>query len=459
MSNITFSTAKINGSERKNIIQGLQAQLQQAALAAIQPLLTTFLEEEVALKLNRPKYAARKVEATPRLIEWSCNHCGCNDANQFTRDGHYQRSLETAWGHLTGLRVPMLECQNCQHDVAVEWTIFEKFKRYWLDLDQKVLFGTGLCQSLRQMSQEWSSLLGSSVGLRTLNERITKIETLIEVERAKPLASVPSVIQLDGSWLSLQTQTDENGQTPIKLDRRGRKRHKRTGKRMVVLVALGLWSDGSGRREIVDWELAESESEVAWTKLLQRLWERGAKAENGVKVLVRDGGSGLGEAISYVYGKSVADQRCIFHKLKNVSDACSLELSAETKKELMGQAKGIYEAKSAEDARRLLEKWSKKWPVVAPKAVASLGRDFEATLAYYSLEEAVAKLARTTSLLERTNRELRRKFRQVGVWGSEKGTATGVFLQVARLNSWWAKESWWETSQDLFFTLLAQANP
>jgi putative transposase len=453
MNNITSSTAKINGQERKNIIHKVQTQLQLAALAAIKPLLTAFLAEEVTLKLNRPKYAARKVEPTPRPVDWACRGCGCRDANQFTRDGHYQRSREPGWGHLSGLRVPMVECQNCQHDVVVEWTILEKFKRYWLDLDQKVLFGTGLCQSLRQMSQEWSSVLGASVGLRTINERINKIQTLIEVERKKPLASVPSVIQLDGIWLSLQTQTNE--EATIKFDRRGRQRHKRTGKRMVVLVALGLWSDGSGRREVVDWELAESESEVAWTKLLQRLWERGARAENGVQVLVRDGGSGLGEAISYVYGASVADQRCIFHKLKNVSDACSPELSAETKKELMGQAKGIYEAKSAEDTRRLLAKWSEKWQMVAPKAVASLGRDFEATLSYYGLEEAVAKLARTTSLLERTNRELRRKFRQVGVWGSEKGTAAGVFLQVARLNSWWAKESWWETSQNLFFALLA----
>jgi hypothetical protein len=204
MNNITSSTAKINGQERKNIIHKVQAQLQQAALAAIKPLLTAFLEEEVTLKLNRPKSAARKVEPTPRPVDWACRSCGCRDANQFTRDGHYQRSLETGWGHLSGLRVPMVECQNCQHDVVVEWTILEKFKRYWLDLDQKVLFGTGLCQSLRQMSQEWSSVLGASVGLRTINERINKIQTLIEVERKKPLASVPSVIQLEITYGKLR---------------------------------------------------------------------------------------------------------------------------------------------------------------------------------------------------------------------------------------------------------------
>ncbi len=36
----------------------------------------------------------------------------------------------------------------------------------------------------------------------------------------------------------------------IKLDKRQRKRQKRKGKKVVLLVALGLWTDGSGKREI-----------------------------------------------------------------------------------------------------------------------------------------------------------------------------------------------------------------
>ena len=457
MGNITFSQGKTNEENRKNIIQAVQKELQSAALKVLTPLISHFLEEEQTVKLGRAKYVGRVVGGAAREIDWKCSHCGCKDANQFTRDGHYQRNLETGWGHISGLKVPMLECQVCQHDVVAEWTILEKFKRFWLDLDQKVLFGAGLCQSLRQLSQEWSSLIGSSVGLRTINSRINAIESLVETSRQQPLAAIPSVIQLDGIWLSLQTQ--DNTPETSQVDKAGRKRYKRTGKRMVVLVALGLWSDGSGKREILDWQLAESESQAEWEKLLQRLWERGARAEKGLKVLVRDGGGGLGEALSYVYGKSIADQRCIFHKLKNVRDACSSELALEQKKALEGQAKGIYQAKNAQQARELLSNWVEKWQQLEPKAVASLQRDFETTLTYYSLEEAVAQLARTTSLLERTNRELRRKFRQVGVWGSEVGAAAGVFLQVARLNCWWSKASWWLTSQDLFFTLFSFPNP
>jgi len=73
---------------------------------------------------------------------------------------------------------------------------------------------------------------------------------------------VPAVVQFDGMWLRKQTQTET-----IKLDKRGRKRKKRKGKKVVVLVALGLWTDGSGKREILDWQVADGESKAAWKRL------------------------------------------------------------------------------------------------------------------------------------------------------------------------------------------------
>ena len=72
----------------------------------------------------------------------------------------------------------MLECHSSGHDVVCTYTILEKYQRFWLDLDQRVLFGTGLCRSLCQLSQEWSAQLESSVGLRTMNERINETRAL-----------------------------------------------------------------------------------------------------------------------------------------------------------------------------------------------------------------------------------------------------------------------------------------
>jgi transposase-like protein len=212
---------------------------------------------------------------------------------------------------------------------------------------------------------------------------------------------VPAVVQFDGIWLREQTQTET-----VKLDKRGRKRQQREGKKVVVLVALGLWTDGSGRREILDWQVADGESKAAWEPFVHRLWERGLRPETGLQAVIRDGCGELGEAIAWVYGSTVIEQRCIFHKLRNVADKCREELKGEAKKEtrklLMEQASAVYQAESAQEARERLATFAHTWRARTPKTVATLERDFEQTIAYFALEGVARELIRTTSLLERT---------------------------------------------------------
>ena len=89
-----------------------------------------------------------------------------------------------------------------------------------------------------------------------------------------------------------------------------------------------------------------------------------------------------------------------------------------------------------------------------PSAVATLERDFEQTIANSALDGVARELIRTTSLLERTNRELRRKFRQVCCFGSPRRAEVAISIQVKRLNARWSKKTWWETSRSLYFDFL-----
>jgi putative transposase len=166
--------------------------------------------------------------------------------------------------------------------------------------------------------------------------------------------------------------------------------------------------------------------------------------------------------VALVYGKSVLDQRCIFHKLKNVRDKVRSELKGEEKREqrkqILLQAKMIYQAESALQAIQRLQVWKEQWQQCAPKAVATLEKDFEHTLVYYELATVAREWIRTTSLLERTNRELRRKFRQAVTFGSQVGTEVAVYLQAQRLHTRWTKASWWQVSHDLIFAL-GNTNP
>jgi putative transposase len=392
-------------------------------------VLQEFLEQEVTTKLGRAKRSPRQVSSQARPIDWRCAHCGCTDANQFTRDGHYRRSLETGWGHLDVLRVPMLECQRCAHDVVAQFAILEKYQRFWLDAPQRAIFGSGLSRSLRHLSQEWAATVGASVGLRTINERINQLEARLAQVHREPIEDVPAVVQFDGIWLSLQTQQDG-----IHEDSRQRKRHCKRGKRMVVLVALGLWTDGSGKRRILDWEVADQEEQAAWERLVQRLWERGVKLETGLQAIVRDGSEGLEQALDYVYGSTLVQQCCIFHKLGNVSTKC-VGLDRERKKLLLEQAAAVYQATSASEAQARLAAFGEQWRTTQPQAVATFEREFEQTIRYYALEGMAREVVRTTSLLERTNRELRRKFRQAGCFSSPQGAEVAVYIQVTRLNA------------------------
>lgn len=109
---------------------------------------------------------------------------------------------------------------------------------------------------------------------------------------------------------------------------------------------------------------------------------------------------------------------------------------------MLEQASAIYQAESAAQAHERLARWAEQWRQQAPQAVTTLKRDFEQTLVYYSLSSVAREWLRATSLLERTNRQLRRKFRQALTFGSRKGAEVAIYLQVQRLHAYWTDESW-----------------
>jgi transposase-like protein len=119
------------------------------------------------------------------------------------------------------------------------------------------------------------------------------------------------------------------------------------------LVALGLWTDGSGKRHILDWEVVDQEGKVAWERLVQCLWERGVKLESGLQAVVRDGTEGLEQAIDVVHGSALMKPRCIFHTLRNVSDKC-LGLAREDKQQFLDQARTVYQAQNAQETQERL---------------------------------------------------------------------------------------------------------
>ena len=68
--------------------------------------------------------------------------------------------------------------------------------------------------------------------------------------------------------------------------------------RRPVLVALGLRADG--RKEVIDFRLAASESAAAWERFLTDLHRRGLTGD-GLEMICADGGQGLIAVLAIVY--------------------------------------------------------------------------------------------------------------------------------------------------------------
>ncbi len=142
-----FSQGKLKAEERQAILQAIESQVQQVITHGVALILQEFLGQAVTTKVGRAKRSPRRLSREIRSIDWHCACCGCTDANQFIGDGHYRRTLETGWGHLDTLRVPMGECQRCQHDVVAQFAILDTDKRFWLEAPHRAICGSGLCQS------------------------------------------------------------------------------------------------------------------------------------------------------------------------------------------------------------------------------------------------------------------------------------------------------------------------
>lgn len=168
-------------------------------------------------------------------------------------------------------------------------------QRLWDDIESEIRERYGLGMSLRWIKACLDARLGSSVGLRTLNQRVREMARLVTHWRGQEVDDVPPVVNLDGIWGTVMEPTWQ-----VKQDRLGRKPEVKRGHRKPVLVAQGIWPD-SGLKKVVGWVAGRAEDQESWEALLTQLYERGIVPERGLRLFVGDGSLGLKEARQTVF--------------------------------------------------------------------------------------------------------------------------------------------------------------
>jgi len=392
---------------------------------------TTLLVAIVSHIVGRGHYV-RRMRVSKRLLrEGKCCRCGSNRSRRFSRNGFRSReSLLTIWGEIP-FQLPRVRCQ-CGGSVKIDWGgLIRPHQHIGDDVDAQIQRLGGIAVSLRQMRVLFGQLHIGPLALRTLNKRL---HLLMNLDPGREAEDVPPVLEVDAIWVTLLRANGE-----VRRDRKGRKRPVKGRFKVPIMIAMGVWPE-SDRREILHWRLGESESAEEWVKFLEILEEQGIRGENGLKLIIHDGGTGLCSALQTVWFNA-EQQRCLFHKLRNIADAIHLpdgltrKQRKRLRKKIMKDFKGIWEARRYETMLRRYLKVVRAYRDTQPEAVATLRRDFRATVTYYAFEKQFPtwkrKYLRTTSHLERFNRNIRRRTRPANAYHSDPGVAA-MMSQVVR---------------------------
>jgi putative transposase len=200
-------------------------------------------------------------------------------------------------------------------------------------------------------------------------------------------------------------------------------------KRKLVLVAYGIRPDGT--RQLIDFRMATAESAAQWESFLTDLARRGLEGTE-LSLIATDGCAGLHAAIEIVYPK-VARQHCWAHKLRNVA----AKLPRKHQQACLQGAKQIYLAETSREAGQRFREWAKEWRDIAPSAVRCIQQDLEELLAFLACPKAHRVKIRTTNVIERSFREVRRRTRPMSCFQNNRSCERIIYSVLVHLNDRW----------------------
>jgi putative transposase len=297
------------------------------------------------------------------------------------RNGSFSRHLLTELGDIE-LNIP-----RTRHFSSL--CVVRAYARRAPHIDRMILACFVLGISTRKVATALLPVLGEPLSATTVSRVATSLDRVVAAFHRRPLKRHYRFLIFDGVVLKRKT-----GAGAVK---------------RVVLVALGITPEG--REEVIDFTIAQGESERAWERFLTDLYQRGL-SEQTVELIVTDGGKGLLAALPVVYPK-IPVQRCWAHKSRNVLNyvrkadwqAVKIDLHA------IQYASGIRKAQSA------LGAFCARWQESYPKAVACLRADEEQLLTFFQIKDCSWwSQIRTTNAIERRFREVRRRTRPMGVF-------------------------------------------
>jgi len=370
------------------------------ARSRLKELLEERMDEELEQYLGRAKH----------------ERIGEGDAEDY-RNGSYLRHLLTEIGDL------ILRIRRTRKGFISK--VLEAYKRRSRSVDQLIMACFVLGMSTRKVSTALLSLLGEKVSASTVSEVAKRLDHAVRGYHRRKLGDGYRFLFFDGVVLK------QRGAAKVQ--------------KKIILCAYGItWE---GKKEMIDFLLATSESQNAWEGFLRDLYKRGLEGAR-CELITTDGGNGLRNALEVVFPR-IPRQHCWAHKTRNVLDKVKKADWEKVKKDLQR----ISHAKNRQAATQAYWSFCQKYRKVYPGAVKSLESEIDDLLSFYQVKLSVKqrqglkakeiqkaqmvlwKKIRTTNLIERAFKEVKRRTRPMGVFGNRSSIERILYAVFFHYNS------------------------
>ena len=328
----------------------------------MQQLITWFLNdvmnEEVAQQAGVPRYAR-------------------SSSRRAHRNGNRTRSLKTRYGELSLLKPQLRE-------IPFETKVFDRYSRTEKALVNAIVESYLQGVSTRNVEKVISHLGVTQVSASYVSKVAQELDVKVTEFMERAIDSYIPYLFVDASYFKV-----------------------RDGVKYVnkaLLVVVGVRTDGF--REILEAHVADAEHELTWEGIFADLKERGLTK---VDLIISDGHTGIQSAAGKMFPGS-SWQMCHVHfiraVLRKVPRKYHKEI-AETLKECLSDSARLLDYADKLDARGL------------SRAADTIHRFQSGLMNYRSAPPEFWKKLRTTNLLERVHKELKRRSKKIGAFPND----------------------------------------
>ena len=210
---------------------------------------------------------------------------------------------------------------------------------------------------------------------------------------------------------------------------------------MAILLVCGVSEEG--KREVLAIEPMLEESKESYKQLFEKLKERGLTKPS---LIVSDAHKGLVAAIGECF-PGASWQRCKVHFMRNIL----VHVPHKEKERFASLLKGIWLTTDLATAKQRAQELADQYKEKCPKAVETLEEGLEDALTFLAFPKLDARKVSSNNMLERLNKEIRRRTRVVGIFPnpesylrlitvylmeySEDWSVTNAYLSEDSLNS------------------------